>query len=239
MANTSEMSGLRNRKLHVFYVLDTSGSMTGVRIATLNAAMKETIAELKEQTKHKADADIKIAALGFANGCRWISNPDTPEDLEDFVWENQTANGMTDMGAALEELNDKLSKDKYLSSMTGQYIPVIIFMTDGNPTDNYKKPLEKLRQNKWFDRATKIGFAVGEDADREMIADIVGTPEAVISTDDMQEFAERLKFASVTATLVASQTVVEPDKKETDNPEPPVPDSKSTIPIWDSDGGFI
>lgn len=194
MANVSLMSGLRNRKLHVFYVLSTSESMAGVRMATLNAAMKETIAELKEQTKHKADAEIKIAVLGVADGCRWISSPEGPEDLEDFVWTNQEARGKRDMGAALKELDAKLSMHVFLGSMTGNYMPLIIFMTDGSATDDYKQPLEKLRQNKWFVRATKIGLAVGDDADREMLADIAGTPEAVISSDDRQEFAERIRF---------------------------------------------
>lgn len=110
------------------------------------------------------------------------------------------------MGAALKELDSKLSRHAFLNSMTGAYLPVIIFMTDGYATDDYKKALEQIRKNRWFDRGTKIGFAVGEDADVGMIADIVGTSEAVVQTDDLELFARMLKFASITATMMCSQS---------------------------------
>lgn len=205
MPMIQEYSGTPRRELHVFYVLDTSGSMSGLPIAKLNSAMTETIAELQEQAKHNADALVKLAVMEFNTGCRWVTQ-NGPEELEDFVWQKLSAGGWTDMGAALKELNSKLSRNAFLSSMTGSYVPVIIFMTDGCATDTYKPALEEIRQNKWFQNATKIGFAIGEEADKAMIADVVGTSEAVISTDDLELFAKLLKFVSVTATMLASQS---------------------------------
>lgn len=206
MPNLNELSGVPRRTLHVFFVLDASGSMSGIPIATVNTAMRETIDEIKNQAKHNADALVKVAVLEFNSGCRWVTNEKAPEELEDFMWQKLTAGGLTDMGAALKELNSKLSKDSFLSTMTGAYVPVIIFMTDGYATDNYKDALEQIRKNKWFQHATKIGFAIGSDPDREMLSEIVGNPEAIIATDDLELFAKMLKFVSVTASMVASQS---------------------------------
>lgn len=205
MPNISEMSGAPRRELHVFYVLDTSGSMEGLRIATLNRAMMETVAVLREQALRNADAQLKIAVLQFNTAPHWL-NPAGPERMEDFIYENLTAGGLTEVGAALEELGSKLSREKFLKSMTGAYLPIIIFMTDGYATDDYTAELSKIQQNRWFSSSVKIGFAIGDDPDANMIAQIVGNSEAVIQTDDLALFARLLKWASVTASMMCSRS---------------------------------
>lgn len=205
MPEMEKMNGVPRRELHVFYVLDTSGSMSGEPIAVLNGAMTETVEIVRSMAKSNADALVKIAVLEFNSGCRWLQ-PQGPEQLEDFIWQDLQAGGLTDMGDALKELDSKLSRNKFLSSMTGAYLPVIIFMTDGYATDDYKKALEQIRKNKWFAQGTKIGFAVGAEADQAMIAQITGSYEAVVHTDDLELFARMLKFASITATMLCSES---------------------------------
>ena len=189
--------------LPVFYVLDTSGSMEGERIAALNKAMEETTWALSQQAEKNADALVKIAVLEFNSSCQWVQ-PEGPEDMEDFIWSDLSAGGMTDVGRALKELDDKLSPDKFLQSDTGVCLPVIIFMTDGYATDNYKKALEQIRKNKWFVHGTKVGFAIGDNPDIAMIADVVGDSAAVIYTEDMEKFASQLKFVTATASQLCS-----------------------------------
>lgn len=204
MPKISELEAMPRRALNIFYVLDTSQSMQGNSIETLNKAMVDTIEILKEQAKGNADAQLKVSVLQFNGGCEWL-NTEGPENAEDFVWKNLIPRATTDVGHALAELCDKLSKDKFLSSSTGSYLPIIIFMTDGYATDNYKKELIKIRENKWFARATKVGFALGYDPDLKMIAEIVGHPEAVISTADLTAFGRLIKFVSQTASMLCSQ----------------------------------
>ncbi|MBQ8849518.1 MAG: VWA domain-containing protein [Clostridia bacterium] len=203
MPSLSELEKPPRRAMHIFYVLDTSGSMQGASIAQLNRAMEETVEALKDVAKSNADAELKIAVLEFSSGCKWIQ-PKGPEDMEDFVWEDLTAGGLTDVGAALKELDSKMSRNAFLSSMTGSFLPLVIFMTDGYATDDYVKPLETIRKNKWFARATKIGFAIGDNPDINMIADVVGNGEAVVKTSDLEVFAKMIKFASVTSSMLNS-----------------------------------
>ena len=262
MPSPSELEKTPRRELHVFYILDTSGSMSGTPIATLNNAMTETVEVVRQQAKSNADALVKISVLEFNSGFRWLQ-PQGPEEMEHFIWKDLKAGGLTDMGAALKELDSKLSRHAFLNSMTGAYLPVIIFMTDGYATDDYKKALEQIRKNRWFERGTKIGFAVGEEADAEMITEIVGSAEAVVQTDNLELFARMLKFASVTATMLCSQSRTDDseisgkvilDKARVDNP-----DMKGALPgpepflgdpyvssdidegdewLFDDDGGF-
>ncbi len=149
--------------------------MEGEPIAILNRTMTETIDILIDEAKKNADAELRISVLEFNSKCRWLQ-PKGSEKIEDFkiAWQDLKAVGGTYMGAALAELNNKLSQKSFLGDLGGSYMPILIFMTDGYPNDEYKKSLELIRQNKWFKNATKIGFAVGVDADKDVVAEIVG-----------------------------------------------------------------
>jgi len=68
-------------------------------------------------------------------------------------WKDLSANGITDLGMAFEELTSMLSRKKFLKSPSLSYAPVIFLMTDGYPTDNYKKGIEgkNLKKiNNWY-----------------------------------------------------------------------------------------
>jgi len=198
---------IKRRELVIFYVLDTSGSMNDDgKIGVLNEAMRETSHVLENIAKSNADAEIKIAVMQFNSGAEWVTE-NGPVYLEDFVWDDLKAGGLTDIGMALNELYDKMSREKFLKSEVGQYIPVIIFMGDGYPTDNWEKALEDLKaSNKWFKRSTKIAFALGDAADEKVLAKIVGNSEAVVKTNDMELFKRLIRFVSATASMVNSSS---------------------------------
>lgn len=204
------------KDLHIFYVLDTSGSMADAgKIGMLNRAMEETLDALQDVAKHNGDANLKIAVLEFNTGCKWITD-NGPEDMADFEWEDLKAGGLTDIGGALDELDSKMSTHAWLNSMMGALMPVIIFMTDGYATtDDWEKKLDKVRENRWFRRATKIGFALGDDADRKMIASVVGNSEAVIQTNDLEVFKKLIRIVSVTSSMLVSKPKAEEDTDTT------------------------
>lgn len=205
MPNRDSLGAAMRPDLYVFYVLDTSGSMQNKPIGVLNRAMDETVDALRQMAALNSDANVKIAVLEFNSTCRWIQ-PRGPEDLEDFFWQDLSAAGKTEVGAALKELDSKLSRNGFLNSMTSAFLPVIIFMTDGYATDNYESELAKALQNKWFAKATRVGFAIGRNPDVEMIAKLVGSSEAVIRTEDLGVFARLLRFVSVSASTLAGNS---------------------------------
>lgn len=205
MPRPNDMTSATRPILPVFYLLDTSGSMRNQPIGVLNRAMENTIDALKQVAEHNSNAEVKIAVMEFNSNCRWIQ-PAGPEDLEDFFWQDLAASGMTNVGAALRELNNKLSRNAYLSSMSGNYLPVIIFMTDGYANDDYEPELARILQNRWFAKATRVGFAIGRSPDTQMIARLTGDSEAVIRTDNLGVFARLLRFVSVSASTLASRS---------------------------------
>ena len=208
-----EQNGPIARKtLTLFYVLDTSGSMVEAgKIGCLNEAMRETTDVLRDIAKKNADAEMKVAIMEFNSGCKWIT--EKPIYLEDFYWDDLSAGGLTDLGDALKELDTQMSKERFLSSDTGQYKPVIIFMSDGLPTDDWQKALMDVKtNNRWFQTATKIAFALG-DADVKTLATVVGNPEAVIKTDDLEIFKRLIRLVSVASSLNNGTSRLDSDSK--------------------------
>ena len=146
--------------LNLIFLLDVSGSMRGQRIGEVNYALESIFRELG----HKDDPNsvIKVAMLEFSESARWITPQ--PVLLENFVFTRIEAKPwITCFGTAFEALNEKLTRKAFLDPDLGEYFaPVILFITDGEPTDFDKYPaaLEKLRHNSWFRKSAKYAVAV-------------------------------------------------------------------------------
>jgi uncharacterized protein YegL len=190
----------------LFFVVDTSGSMQGSKIGTVNSAIEEVIPELKKLSEANADAQIKVAVLEFSSGATW-KNPSGPIEIENFVWNDLDASGVTDLGEACSELNEKLSVSKgFMNEATGSFAPAIFLLSDGGPTDDYKKGLESLKQNNWFKKAIKVALAIGGDADKEVLKEFTGNIEAVLEAYDAATLRKMIRFVTVRASEVASRS---------------------------------
>ncbi|MCL2072198.1 MAG: hypothetical protein FWH07_08230, partial [Oscillospiraceae bacterium] len=88
----------------------------------------------------------------------------SPMDVADYSWNFLNADGITDFGAACKELNAKLSRESFMGDVTGSFAPAIFLLSDGEPTDDYKKALQDLKGNNWFKKAIKAAVAIGDDA---------------------------------------------------------------------------
>ena len=184
----------------LFYVVDTSGSMTGDKIGSVNSAMEEAITvDLPDISTANDDAEIRVAIMQFSSGCSWITPSSGPIGIGDVIWNDLHPSGLTDLGAACVELDKKLSRNEFLESQTGAYAPVILLFSDGGPTDNWEKGLEQLKKNNWFKHAIKIAIAIGEDADKTVLATFTGTPESVIAVNDKHTLKALIRKVSVRA----------------------------------------
>jgi uncharacterized protein YegL len=122
------------RRLPVYFLLDTSGSMYGEPIQALNNALSSMINALR------ADAQ--------ALDSLWISIITFDRDVNDVCPLTELAmfqlpeitcpqSGPTHTGKALELLYDKVQKDIIKGSETqkGDWKPLLFLFTDGKPSD--------------------------------------------------------------------------------------------------------
>ena len=123
------LDAIPRRVMPLIFVVDTSGSMAGEKIASVNTAVRETLNDVGEISKNNADAQIKVAALQFSSGAQWMYPQ--PMQSETFKWQDLEASGITSLGAAYAELNEKLSRSHgFMAEPTGSRAPAIILLTD-------------------------------------------------------------------------------------------------------------
>ncbi len=218
MANSllDDLVEIPRRTMTLFFVIDTSGSMKGSKIGSVNDAIENVLPIINDISSSNPDAEIRVAALEFSSGTKWLY--DEPKLASDFKWQDVEASGLTSLGEACVELNNKLSRNGFMKTASGSYAPAIILLSDGGPTDDYDSGLNKLKSNNWFKAAIKIAIAIGEGADLAVLERFTGSNEAIIEVKD--DYPEALKqiirLAAVTSSQIGSKssTVGEQTKQE-------------------------
>ena len=238
MADKLKIPGgaLANRPLHFFWMVDCSSSMAGDRIGAVNHAIQECIEPMREEEAGNPNAQLYIHTLKFASGASWVTAEPVP--IEEFAWEDVEANGITDMGKAFELLAGQLS----MPPMPDRALPpVIVLLTDGYPTDDWKRPLEKLLKMPWGKKAVKVAIAIGKDAERSVLEAFTGNPEAVLDAGNPEVLTHFIKWASTVASAVSNPTsnpmevgdVQETEQSSQETQEPRMLDGNITLPNLD------
>jgi len=136
-------------------LVDTSGSMTGAPINSLNAALqrfKENVS-MDEMAQKRVD----VAIVEFNSTTR-VVQPFTPI-LKMNPPILQTT-GMTAMGAGIELAID-IAKEKnriYIEQGTPVFKPWIFMITDGAPTDDITRAAERIREEEGKGTHGKLKF---------------------------------------------------------------------------------
>ena len=193
---------ISRRAMTLFFLIDTSTSMEGSKIGAVNDAVENVLPMISEISSENPDAEIRIAALEFSSGTRWLY--DEPKPASDFVWQDVQADGLTSMGEAFQELNGRMSAGSF---MNGPCVaPVILLLSDGGPTDDYESGLDELKKNKWYRHAIKVAIAIGEDADRDVLAEFTGSKESVLTVHNIEALKQVIRIVAVTSSTVGSRS---------------------------------
>ena len=189
---------LANRPLHFFWVVDCSGSMSGDKIDTVNHAIQECIQPMRDEAAGNPNAQLFIRTLKFSSGASWVTPEPVP--IENFEWEDLGVDGITDLGKALEMVADQLE----MPPMPARALPpVVVLMSDGMPTDDWKRPLERLQKLPWGKKAVKIAIAIGRNADKSVLEAFTGNPETLVHL---------IRWASTAAAAVSQPASVAADE---------------------------
>ena len=164
---------LATRPLHFIWLADCSGSMgQDGKIQALNNAVREAVPHMQKVADENPNAHVLVRAVKFSNGAQWHISQPTP--VADFKWADLTAGGTTDMGKALTMVAEQLK----IPPMTDRALPpVLVLISDGQPTDNFAKGLAALMDQPWGKKAVRIAIAIGEDADLDVLQQFIGHPE--------------------------------------------------------------
>ncbi len=188
------------RRLPVYLLLDTSGSMFGEPIEAVRNGVNVLVSTLRQDPYALETAYLSI--ITFDSTAKQI----TPlTELASFQPPVIDANGCTALGEALSLLASCVDREvtKTTAEVKGDWKPLVFIMTDGVPTDTLSKGLNEFKKRKF---GTVVACAAGAGADTNTLKQIT---ENVVSLDTADSATIKSFFQWVSASISTGSMKVE------------------------------
>jgi uncharacterized protein YegL len=186
----------------------------------LNVAVREAIPHMQKVADENPNAQVLVRAIKFSSGAQWHLAQPTP--VADFRWTDLHADGVTDLGHALRMVADELK----MPPMPERSLPpVLVLISDGQPTDDYESGIAALMARPWGVKAVRLAVAIGSDVDREALQKFIGNPELKpLQANNTEALVSYIKWASTAVLKAASAPPSQVQGGVGDNvPLPPPP----------------
>ena len=204
------------RRLPVYLLLDTSGSMTGEPIEAVKNGVQMMIHSLRQNPQAIETAFVSI--ITFDSEAKQLI-PLT--DLASFQTVDLKAAGTTALGAALSLLADKLENEvtKTTLEQKGDWKPIVFIITDGVPTDDWQAGFQKLKAVK---KGLIVGCAAGNNADDKVLKEIADQVVRLSNTDadSIGKFFQWVSASIATTSTKVEETGIDLTKKDQLPPPP-------------------
>lgn len=188
------------RRLPVYMLIDCSESMAGTAIESTNAAIRNMVQDLRS-IPHALET-VAMSVIAFSGDARLLV-PLTPIDM--FQLPALTIRPGTSLGRALDLLMACISMDivKSTSDCKGDWRPLVFLFTDGQPTDDWRGAVQRLKGLTSPRIANIYAIGCGDDVDFSVLREIT---DIVFKTQSEDGEAIRRAFVWITASVQSAST---------------------------------
>ena len=216
---------LAKRPLQFIWLVDCSGSMKGNKIEQVNFAIRECIKPMQEVADENPNAQVFVRAIKFSDGAQW--HVSQPTDIHDFQWTDLSPMASLTWGERFARSPTHLD----IKNMPDRGLPpVLVLLSDGQPTDDFNTGLKALMDQPWGKKAVRIAIAIGEDADQEFLRKFIGNVEVKpLVANTAPELRRMIKWAS-TVPLKAASNPASRNRNQPDTGHVPIPSPPPSPP---------
>lgn len=157
------------RRLPIYLLLDCSESMAGDAIKELERGIRGMVDHL--QGDPHAIETAFLSVITFAGTAQQI----TPlTEVLNFKAPKLSVRTGSSLGAGLRVLMDCIKREVRRTTATekGDYKPLVILFSDGQPTDDYEPVAEEIRRQRSPGIANIYAIGCGPDADFETLREV-------------------------------------------------------------------
>ncbi|MDR1038634.1 MAG: VWA domain-containing protein [Deltaproteobacteria bacterium] len=181
------------RKLPIYILIDTSGSMRGEPIEAVKTGLKALFKALQKDPYALETAHVSI--ITFDREAR-VLLPMTEVERASLPEMPELESSPTNLGEALELMCSRYDAEvaKSTRDAKGDWLPVAVIMTDGSPSDTqlFNSMCERLKSYR-FSRI--IGCAAGPKGRQEPLR-LFCTDVVALETMDSNSFAQFWQWVS-------------------------------------------
>lgn len=175
----------------VVFLVDSSGSMEGTIIGSVNSIMEEVLSELERDKGHK-----RLVVIEFGEEVTWMnSNPKTVEEFGS--WKRIHGGTLSNMGEALKQLSEKLKDPNWCPKGRKGVSGRFILFSDGLATDRYEEGMELLKSQEVFQKGERLAVNLSDKMDKSVLEDFTGKTENVLCIKSSEIGKAEKKILSV------------------------------------------
>jgi len=190
MFDASTFTSPKAKPLPVFLLLDVSGSMNEIvdpedvrrtgqtvvsdgqtwelveggtsKMQLLNGAVKEMVASFAAEENTETEFLVSIIVFGDR-----AAQHLPPTAAASVKWSDMAADGCTAMGAAFSLVKQLIEDNNVVPSRA--YRPTVVLVSDGQPTDDWNRPLESLTNEGRSSKCFFMAMGIGEDPGMQVL----------------------------------------------------------------------
>ena len=221
----AKFTSAKAKPLPVVLLLDVSGSMGGEKIQSVNESVKDMLETFRSTENSETEIDVAIITFGAE-----VKLHQALASASDINWRDLSSAGSTPLGTALKMAKAMIDDKDVVPSRA--YRPTVVLVSDGQPTDDWEKPLEAFIANGRSAKCDRMAMCIGADADEVVLRKFIdGTNNSLFYAGNAKQLRDFFKFVTMSVTIrsKSQKPDILPDPKAIDI-KPATIDARSVKP---------
>ena len=184
------------KSIPVLLLLDTSCSMSGNNIDTLNKSVELMINSFKKAETMETFIKLSIITFGSKSG---VDQHTELTEVSNISFSPLSVHGATPMGMAFKMAKAMIDDKDIFKGR--DYRPTIILLSDGAPTDDWRGPLDDFVSTGRSSKCDRMAVSIGGEGREPLDKFILGCENPLFYAEDASKLVDEFKKITMSVTM--------------------------------------